>query len=918
MRRLGLPLATLITLVLSVSTQAKSTGGGSAGRERPPFPATLLTAAPFPAGSGERGARMHEAIPGAEHRFRRLQEKGFWARGGGGLLVRGDERGLEISAPSPSGPAWKLSLGLTGLGRGGRLEAVQPGIPGVRGEGLVISRNGLTEWYRSDGAGIEQGFRIERAPEGATRHLPVTLEIALAGGPSAAAGEDGTSIRFHDFLGRGVLEFSSLRVADAAGKELPAKLVLEGDVIQIQIDDGGAVYPIQVDSMLAASAGSLVGEAGGDGFGRSVAAAGDVDGDGYGDVIVGAPRHDNGGFRFGRAYLFAGSAEGIGSTPSWMAEGSETGYGFAEVVAGAGDLNGDGYGDVVVSGIGRAYAHFGSASGLSPAPDWISPVPDGAAGSGVAVAGAGDVNGDGFSDLLVGAPQAWVGAYAPGRAELYLGSASGPGASPAWVSEGDQPGAAFGYSLAAAGDVNADGYGDVVIGEPGYDYPEPIDRPNAGKVLVYLGSSSGLSAAPAWESGLVNRYAFLGASVSGAGDVNGDGYDDVLMGGINGFGGEEGIARIYLGSSSGPASSPAWTRTGDHLLAHLGTAVSGAGDLNGDGYADVVIGEPDYDRTFDEESVGRAYVFRGSAAGLPADPSWFAEGDAAFVMLGNAVASAGDVNGDGTGDLLVGVPTDGRGTGRAFLYAGAPDNRPPEARISAPGQVECSSAAGAVASLSGSGSSDPDSSPGTRDDIESFEWFEYYGQPGQVSLGSGESLSVRLSRGDHLLTLRVTDFSGATGTAQALVAVADTTPPRLTLRLSSSLLWPPTHRMLPIHATVGVSDACGSAGAILVFVTSDEPDDAPGPADGSTLMDIQEASPGTPDFDFKLRAERSETGDGRVYTVMYRAVDAAGNPSTAAVFVNVPRSLTEFRGAIRPPRSEDGETRKSPGTLRGP
>jgi hypothetical protein len=802
-----------------------------------------------------------------------------------------------------------VGIGLTGFGQVGRLAVVRPGRPGVHGDGLEISRPGLMEWYRAGNAGIEQGLRLERAPEAGTRRGPVTLEMTLAGGLSAAAGEDGTSVLFHDVFGRAVLESSRLRSTDAMGRDIPTEFVPGDGVIQLRIDDTGAVYPIQVDSMLIAPAGSLAGETAGDGFGGSVAAAGDVNGDGYGDVIVAAPRHDNGDFRFGRAYLFTGSAEGIGDVPSWMVEGSEPGYGFAVAVAGAGDLNGDGFGDVVVSGVGRALVYFGSTVGLSLAPDWISPVTEVSTGFGVAVAGAGDVNSDGFSDLLVGAPQGWVGGGVPGRAELYLGSASGPGASPAWTSEGDQPGAAFGYAVAAAGDVNGDGYGDVIIGEPGYDYPEPIDRPNAGKVLVYLGSSLGLAAAPAWESGLVNRFAFLGASVSGAGDVNGDGYDDILMGGFNGFGGEQGIARVYLGSPSGPGGSPAWTRTGDHLLAHLGTAVAGAGDLNGDGYGDVIIGEPDYDRAFNEESVGRAYVFRGSAAGLEVDPSWFAEGDAPFDLLGNAVGSAGDVNGDRTGDLLVGAPSDGRGTGRVFLYAGAPDNRPPEARITAPAQVECTSPAGAVVNLSGSASSDPDSTPGTRDDIQRFEWFEHYGGPAQVLLGSGESLSGTLSLGDHLLTLRATDFSGATGTAEALIKVADTTPPHLTLTLSPSTLWPPTHRMVPIHATVGVSDACGSAGATLISVLSDEPDDAPGSVDGSTLMDIQEASPGTPDFDFKVRAERSETGDGRVYMVTYRAVDAAGNPSTNAAFVNVPYSLKELGGATGPPKPKDKEIR---------
>ena len=916
MRRLGLPLAIFVTLILSVSAREKSPDRGHPQDLRPASPKAVLQAAAGTEDTRETAGRKREETPAADRRFRRLPDRGFWARGGGGILVRGDDRGVEISALSRSGPPWRLGLGVSRLGRGDSLQALRPGSPGVQGDGLEIGRNGLREWYRSADAGIEYGFRVEHPPVAGPGYGPLKIDVSVAGGLGVAADGCDGCVTFLDFLGRVALQGARIRSTDAAGMDLPTDVVLRDGVIELQIDDAGALFPIQVDSTLTAPAEVLSGETAGDGFGASAAAAGDINGDGYGDIIVGAPGHDNGGFAYGRAYLFAGSAEGIGTEPSWTVEGSSPGHGFAGVVAGAGDLNGDGFGDVVVSGVGRAYVYFGSPAGLSSVPDWISPAPEGPSGYNLTVAGAGDVNGDGFSDLLVGGPDRSVSAYVPGRADLYLGSASGPGPAPAWTSTGDQPGAWFGYSLAAAGDVNADGYGDVLVGEPEYDYPEPIDRPNAGKVLVYLGSPSGLSTVPVWESGLVNRFAFLGSSVSGAGDVNGDGFDDILMGGYNGFGGERGIARVYLGSSSGPAASPAWTRVGDHLLAHLGTTVAGAGDLNRDGYADVVIGEPDYDRNSDvsgtEESVGRAYVFRGSAAGLEVDPSWFSEGDVPFVMLGNAVGSAGDVNGDGTGDLLVGAPTDGRAMGRVFVHAGAPDNRPPVARINAPAQVECTSPAGGPVSLSGSDSTDPDSTPGTRDDIRTFEWFEHYGGPGQALLGTGETLFVTLPVADHLVTMRVTDASGATGTAEALVRVADTAPPGITLRLSPSQIWPPSHRMIPIHATVVLSDLCSGSSATLLSVVSDEPDDASGTADGSTLKDIQDASPGTADFDFKVRAERSDAGDGRVYLVTYRAVDDAGNSSASAALVTVPLSLKGLGGSSGPQQLKQKETRLFP------
>ena len=894
MRRLGLPLATFLTLILSVSAREKSPDGGPSTLH-PASPKAILQAAAA-TDVAEPAARRREETPAAERRFRRLPDRGFWARGGGGILVRGDGRGVEISALPRSGPAWRLGLGVSRFGRGDTLEAVQTGSLGVQGDGLEIGRNGLREWYRSADAGIEYGFRIEHSPVGGPGYGPLKLEVSVAGGLGVVADGCDGCVGFQDFAGRVALQGARIRSTDAAGRDLPTRVVPRDGVIELQIDDAGAIFPIQVDSTLQTPAATLHGETAGDFFGSAIAAAGDVNGDGYGDVIVGAGRHDNGDFRMGRAYLFLGSAEGLETSPSWVVEGSDYGFGFATNVAGAGDVNGDGFADVLVSRMGGARAYFGSATGPSTSPDWSSAIPAGIDEFGAAVAGAGDVNGDGYADLLVGRPRSALAGIRSGSVDLYLGSATGPGTSAAWTSNGERSEDQFGYALAAAGDVNSDGYGDVIVGAPGYDYPEPIDRPNAGKVLVYLGSSSGLSSVPVWESGLVNRFAFLGSSVSGAGDVNGDGFDDILMGGFNGFGGERGIARVYLGSSSGPAASPAWTQVGDHLLAHLGTAVAGAGDLNHDGYADVVIGEPDYDRSFQEESVGRAYVFRGSASGLQTDYSWFAEGDGAFVSLGYIVSPAGDVSGDGLGDFLVGTISL-TATGRVFLYEGALDNRPPVARITAPAQVECSSPAGGPVSLGGSDSTDPDSSPGTRDDIRTFEWFEHYGGPEQVLLGTGETLSVTLPLADHLVTLRVTDAVGATGTAEALVRVADTTPPRITLGLSRTQIWPPSHRMTPIHATVGLSDLCSASSATLLSVVSDEPDDAPGTADGTTLQDIQDASPGTADFDFKVRAERSDTGDGRVYLVTYRALDAAGNSSASAALVTVPYSFKGLGGA---------------------
>src|SRR6185503_1193218 len=114
---------------------------------------------------------------------------------------------------------------------------------------------------------------------------------------------------------------------------------------------------------------------------------------------------------------------------------------------------------------GRAYLYMGSATGLATTPAWTAnPTAQGGAGFGSAVSGAGDINGDGFGDVVVGAPY-WDGAVGQeGRAYLYLGNATGLAAAPAWTADPtDQANAFFGNRIATAGDVNGDGYSDVMV-----------------------------------------------------------------------------------------------------------------------------------------------------------------------------------------------------------------------------------------------------------------------------------------------------------------------------------------------------------------------------------------------------------------------------------------------------------------------
>jgi Thrombospondin type 3 repeat len=235
--------------------------------------------------------------------------------------------------------------------------------------------------------------------------------------------------------------------------------------------------------------------------------------------------------------------------------------------------------------------------------------------------------------------------------------------------------------------------------------------------------------------------------------------------------------------------------------------------------------------------------------------------------------------------------------GEAELVINGTSCRPPTAVAGADVAVECTSPAGATVTLDGSGSSDPSSTPGTQDGIASFVWLEELGSGGEATLGTGEMISLTLSIGVHTITLRVTDTLGQTDEDTIVVTVEDTTAPTLSVSLSDTLLWPPNHRMIDVSSTLSAADACSTPTIVLSSVTSNEPDD--GANDGTTVGDIQGVEPGTADTSFALRAERRSDGTGRIYTVIYTALDGSGNLTQTTSYVLVPHN---FGGVVDPIR----------------
>jgi hypothetical protein len=270
------------------------------------------------------------------------------------------------------------------------------------------------------------------------------------------------------------------------------------------------------------------------------------------------------------------------------------------------------------------------------------------------VATAGDVNGDGYSDMLIGA---YSTDLSTGTAYLYMGGPSGPSASASWTSTGEGQSDQFGYSLATAGDVNGDGYSDVVVGATGH-------TSETGKVYLYLGGASGLSGSAAWTAAGETTFNLFGYKVATAGDVNGDGFSDIVVGAV-GHSSDTGKAYLYLGGVTGLSTSASWTATGEATGDYFSHSVAAAGDINGDGYSDVVAGA-----LGNTSYTGKAYLYLGGATGLPASASWTATGEATNHYFGNAAAAAGDVNGDGYSDVVVGAYGHTSNAGKAYLYLG--------------------------------------------------------------------------------------------------------------------------------------------------------------------------------------------------------------------------------------------------------
>ena len=159
-----------------------------------------------------------------------------------------------------------------------------------------------------------------------------------------------------------------------------------------------------------------------------------------------------------------------------------------------------------------------------------------------------------------------------------------------WVFFAEAPEILLGFSVASAGDVNNDGYADILISAPHYE--DTLEHVNEGKAYLFLGSATGPGNQPDWTYQCNSPNSSCGYAVGAAGDVDNDNYDDFLIGAphydnpdVN-----EGAAFLFLGAPDGPADTADWTMEGNQEEAWFGNAVASAGDANGDGFSDVIVG----------------------------------------------------------------------------------------------------------------------------------------------------------------------------------------------------------------------------------------------------------------------------------------------------------------------------------------
>ncbi|MCB9832338.1 MAG: S8 family serine peptidase [Planctomycetes bacterium] len=516
--------------------------------------------------------------------------------------------------------------GLIGLGYNGQIASFSASGPDMDytgpAEQLITCDRSGSDGYNADDFVYQQGTSFATATATAIGALVLSINPLL------------TDVDVHEIMAAGAMDLGAPGFDATYGHGLINAFHAAWRAAMTRSDPEAVIWmqtSVQLDSRQ----------------GAAVVLVGDVDGDGRPEFAIGAPEHDGvAGVDCGRVELRSGRSGAI----LWAIEGTEAGERFGAALAAPGDLDGDGLPDLAIGApaatvmgmvdAGRVVIHSGGDG------SFIRDLPGGAAAEafGAALAAMGDLNGNGFGDLAIGAPGAIVGMTAAvGRVAILDGQNGATiGAASGNETAGERE---FGFALARTADHDNDGLADLLVGAPGSLY----GGSDSGALVVF-GSISGNRITTIAGTTAQDR---LGQAVATWGDQTGDGVEDYVAG-VPGFslavGPDGGAAVVFSSASSLPVLAYFGHNPGDRQ----GEALCASIDVDGDTVPDLAIGAPGYDGATMAD-IGRVEVWSTAST----RPRFELVGGRTGQRFGAALAALGDIDGDGLGEFIVGAPGDG-------------------------------------------------------------------------------------------------------------------------------------------------------------------------------------------------------------------------------------------------------------------